>query len=50
MTGEDITEMVENEDLPDSILDAMNSARNWLDGDYEDYPSLVDAWKELVRK
>jgi ABC-type uncharacterized transport system substrate-binding protein len=32
-----------------SILSSAQEARNWLDGEYEDYPSLVDGWKELTK-
>lgn len=32
-----------------SVTDAAINARNWLDGQYEDYPDLVASWKELVR-
>src|SRR5574337_583637 len=33
------------EGWPDNVRDAALAARQWLDGEYEDYPDLVDSWK-----
>jgi len=30
-----------------NVLDEALNARAWLDGEYQDYPRLVDQWKEL---
>lgn len=34
----------------DNILQAALSARRWLNGRYDEYPSLHASWKDLVRK
>lgn len=35
---------------PANVLDAALDAVRWMAGEYTDYPSLVDSWKELVVK
>ena len=36
------------EDWKDNVVSAATDARLWMDGEYEDYPRLVDEWKELA--
>jgi len=36
-------------DDPQNVQDAARDAALWLAGQYQDYPDLVESWRELVR-
>ena len=48
LTDDEIDERAEEDDWADNVRDEAVSAAAWMRGEYEDYPSLVDAWKELA--
>lgn len=44
----DVDDRGDADEWADNVKSAGHDAANWLTGDFTDYPTLVDSWRELV--